>query len=289
MSEFNVIRRIYLAPSLTGVVLDDRLRQLGGDFSDGDAVGTSVVVSSARWLIENSGAGLPSWVDQDTRYLVVADVAESATLRLPAILGLHKPHIRLHISRDPGVVKRLLLAQARSVSWEGIVDAYVLLERLVVVLGDMTIREFPKARLPKVGRMGAEDFERFVVDSSGSYLHWPEGDVHLGASQLLQAVDPMYLTDVEIQRYAKEKVSLALLDMRNERGLKQTDIVGLSDRHVRRLENEEIRLTVDVAEKYAVAFGLDLSEFLAELGRHLTALRDSAPTSHPPTMTVGAG
>jgi len=81
----------------------------------------------------------------------------------------------------------------------------------------------------------------------------------------------MFRADVEIRRYEVEKISLAVLDMRKERRLKQTDIEGLSDRHVRRLENEEIRLSVDAAKKLARAFGLSLSEFLEEMSQRVTA------------------
>ena len=242
--------------------------------SERPTIDKTVVVACASWLLQTSGKGLPAWVDSETRYLVVADIPEPAILRLAAVLGLRKPHLRLHVSRDTGIVKRLVLAQARREPWEGIVDAYALEDQLVVVLGDMTIREFPNERLPKIRTMAPADVERFEIDESGSFLHWQKGDVHLGASQLLQAVDPLYLTDVEIRRYALEKVSLALLDMRTERGLKQTDVPGLSDRTVRRLENEEVRLTVDAAEKLAAAFDLDLSAFLDELSARVTALRD---------------
>lgn len=282
MIETSAFRHVYLGPSAAALVPRGRLRRLAQELVDSErpTADKSLVVACASWLLRTSAKGLPAWVDSETRYLVIADIAEPAILRLAAVLGLRKPHLRLHVSRDTGIVKRLVLAQARRDPWEGIVDAYSLEDHLVVVLGDMTIREFPNERLPRISTMAPADVERFEVDESGSFLHWQEGDVHLGASQLLQATDPMYLTDVEIQRYAREKVSLALLDMRNERGLKQTDVPGLSDRHVRRLENEEVRLTVDAAEKLAAAFGLDLLEFLDELSGRLSALRD-VPENEP--------
>ena len=101
----------------------------------------------------------------------------------------------------------------------------------------------------------------------------------MGPSQMLQAVDPMYLSDVEIRRYQMENVSQALLDMRNDRHLKQTEIPGLSERHVRRLENEEARLTVEAATSFAGAFGLTLPGFLDELSERITALRGAVVES----------
>lgn len=283
--------RVFLSDGVKELLPRGMLRQRADELA-GCEIGNaeaSLVVELASALLASEGHELPKWTDAETRYLVVADVAEPALLRLPAVLALRKPHLRLHVARDSGVVKRIVLAQSRSESWEGIVDAYILGNRLVLVLGDMSIREFPKERLPKVKRMGQAAFEAFVIDEFGSFLHWASGDVHLGPSQLLQAVDPMYLTDIEIRRYAKEKISLALSDMRCERGLKQTDIVGLSERHVRRLEKEEVRLTVDAAERLAEAFGLDISAFLAELGTRLSALTDSDEVSEFPVTAVAAG
>lgn len=235
--------------------------------------GLSLVVASAEEILGTGPLHLPPWVDTGTHYLVVLDVPEQAVPRLATILRLHKPDQRLHISRDSGVVKRAVIALSRTASWEGIVDAYVMSDLLHVLLGDMTEREFPREELPVLKHASQKVFENFTIDTAGSFLRWPDLDLHMGPPQMLQAVHPAYLADVEIQRYAMENVSRALHEMRLERGLRQTDIEGLSDRHVRRLENEEIRLGVDAAEKLAKAFGQDLGDFLDELSKKVTAFR----------------
>ena len=235
--------------------------------------GPSLVVALASELIGPNRVTLPSWVNTETRYLVVLDVPEQAVLRLASTLRLHKPDRRLRVSRDPLVVKRLVIALTRPAAWEGILDAYVLEDSLVAVLGDMSVREFPIGRLPRVGKLERGEFGRFEIDSAGSCLYWPCQDIHMGPSQMLQAVDPVFLAEVEIRRYEMENVSQALEDMRNDRRLKQTEITGLSERHVRRLEKEEVRLTVEAATRFAGAFGLTLSGFLDELSERVTALR----------------
>ena len=233
----------------------------------------SLVVALASELLGRDPLRLPDWVDTETRYLVVLDVPEQAVLRLAARLRLHKPDRRLQVCRDPSVVKRLVIALKRSVPWEGILDAYVLEDSLVVVLGDLSVRQFPFGKLPKVRRFEPAVVKQFEIDSAGSYLHWPDGEVHMGPSQMLQAVDPVYLSEVEIRRYQMENVSRALLDMRHDRRLTQTEIPGLSERHVRRLEKEKVRLTVEAANRFADAFDLTLSEFLDELSERITDLR----------------
>lgn len=244
-----------------------------------DGTDRTLVVALAGDLIARGPEDLPDWVNTETHYLVILDVPEQAILRLASILRLHKPDRRLQVCRDAGVVERLVISLSRSTPWQGILDAYFVpqVDSVFVIFGDMTVREFPKARIPKLRKASTESFKNFKIDSAGSFLYWPDLDVHMGASQLLQAVDPMYLADVEIGRYAEEKISLALSEMRNERNLKQTEIEGLSDRHVRRLENEEVRLTVDAAEKLALAFGLSLDGFLEELSKRIVANRADSP------------
>ena len=291
MIESRAYGRVFFDPEAVLLLPRGNMRTLATEFAAtvDDQIETSLVVAMASTILSEGGDLLPDWIDPETRYLVVVDVPEQAVLRLPSILRLHKPHHRLHISRDSEVVKRLLIAHSRPYAWEGILDAYVLGNTLIVVLGDMTVREFPKDRLPKIHGLAMEAFEDFELDTAGSFLYWRDRDIHLGVSQLLQAVDPVYLTEIEIQRYALEKVSLAVFDMRTERGFRQTEIPGLSDRHVRRLENEEVRLTVDASEKLAAAFGLDLAAFLSELSQRVTALNDRERGLEASSLVAGVG
>ena len=275
MSGARPFSRIVFAGTVEDCLPDDEFRALSRRLSATSRTGPEpgLVVARASEVMGPDRLRLPKWVDTGTRYLVVLDVPEQAVLRLASALRLHKPDQRLRVCRDPLVVKRLVIALKRQTPWEGILDAYLLENSLVVVLGDMSARQFPVSKLPQVRRFEPEVLTRFEIDPSGSYLCWPARDVHLGPSQLLQAVDPMFLSRVEIRRYEMENVSEALLDMRRDRRLRQTEIPGLSERHVRRLEREEVRLTVDAATKFASAFGLDLSEFLDELSERITASR----------------
>ena len=275
MSDARPFSRIAFFGMVEDCLPDDGFRALARQLSAAGRAGPSpsLVVALASELLGRDRLKLPGWVDTDTRYLVVLDVPEQAVLRLASRLRLHKPDRRLQVCRNPSVVKRLVIALKRPAAWEGILDAYVLENSLVVVLGDMSVWKFPVGRLPKVRRFEPAAVRGFVIDSAGSCLHWPDEDVHMGASQMLQAVDPVHLAEVEIRRYEMENVSQALREMRHDRQLKQTQIPGLSERHVRRLEKEEIRLTVDAASKFARALGLTLSEFMDELSERITGLR----------------
>jgi hypothetical protein len=150
------------------------------------------------------------------------------------------------------------------------VDAYTLADELVAVLGDLSIRHFPIESISELRGIDKDDLGGFEIDFDGSYLHWVIGDIHLGASQLLQQVDPTYFADLEIGRNSADTTALALMWMRESYGLRQSDIPGLSDRHVRRLEKGVSRLTVDAAERLSAAFKLRLEEFLKEFSQRST-------------------
>lgn len=236
----------------------------------------SLAVLRASEVLRDGTECLPGWVGVETSYLILADVPEPALFRLPTILRVHKPDQRIHVTRDGGAIKRQAIALKRDHAVEGVVDAYLLEEDLWVVLGDMSIRCFPLDRLSFLSDLDGEAVSRFRIHASGSFIHWPDGDIRVGASQLLQAVDPMYLADIAIARYSVEKMSLALRVLREERGLTQSEIPGLSDRHIRRLENEETRLTPKAAEKFARAFGTSVSGFLEQVGEYLVRLQDES-------------
>lgn len=277
MSEFP-FRRVHFSSevleALPGPVLKSLRPVLSARSDTGTDTARSLVVLRASQVIREGPACLPAWVDVDTSYLVLADVPEPALFRLPTILRVHKPDQRIHVTRDSGAVKRQAIALKRDHVLEGIVDAYLVQDDLFLVLGDMSIRCFPLDRLTFLSDLDRAAVGNFEIHSSGSFLHWPDEGLRAGASQLLQAVDPTYLAEIVIERYAAEKMSLALKVLREARGLTQSEIPGLSDRHIRRLENEEVRLTSEAALKYAEAFDTTLGEFLTELGQCLAALED---------------
>ncbi|HEX8832389.1 MAG TPA: helix-turn-helix domain-containing protein [Longimicrobium sp.] len=203
-----------------------------------------------------------------TRYLVVADVPEPVLPRVFSALDLRKPDQRVHVTRDTGVVRRLLVASARREPMLGIVDAFVWNETLTLVTGDLAFRSFPAGRVPVVAKLASEERHRFEIGADGSHLYWPSGDIHLGVSQILQQADPMYLADIAIKRDRQDHTGAALRRLREEKGLRQTDIAGLSERQVRRIEEGISRLRVPSAEKFAAAFGMDVGTLLDEVARY---------------------
>lgn len=273
-------RFVHFSPAVLEEMPDHIRRSLrpllGADSVLDSEAEKSLAVATASEILKRGWDCLPRWVDAETHFLILADVPEPALFRLPTILRIHKPDQRIHVTRDSAALKRQAIALNREHAFEGLLDAYLVDRDLFVVHGDFSVRAFPLSQLDFLSELSEEEIQAFQLHTSGSFLHWPSHDLRVGASQLLQAVDPMFLAAIAIERYSTEKMSLALRALRRDSGLTQSDIPGLSDRHIRRLENEEVRLTTEAAEKYAKAFETSLSEFLEQLGRRLTELRDPA-------------
>jgi len=122
--------------------------------------------------------------------------------------------------------------------------------------------------LPALARMPADALAKFRVSDSGSRVHWDEGDIDLSLDAFRVHADPVFRsrkereTRQEARRYAR-----AIRALRGERGLKQTEIAGLSEREVRRLESGDHMPQYRSLEKLARAHGTGVDEYLAELAR----------------------
>jgi transcriptional regulator with XRE-family HTH domain len=210
------------------------------------------------------------------------DVPVPSLMRLPPSLRLHRPDQRLHLTQDTFAVRRLLIAQRRQHPLEGIVDCYLLGEDLTLLLGDLTTRSFPTQQVPSLAGMSLAERARFQIDQDGSFLYWPEHDLHLGASQLLQMVDPGYRADVVMERYSRDFSGAAIAQMREARKLRQADIEGLSERQVRRIEQGISQLTAGAAFRFAAAFDLSFRNFLDDMAKRAAAIRAEAESDRPP-------
>lgn len=246
------------------------------------ALSTPVVVAYASEVIEG-GAVLPEWSRAgDTRFLAILDVGDAVVPRLFSALGMRRPDQRVHVTRDAGAVRRLLVSAARAEPRLGIVDAYVWNGALTLVTGDFQFRSFPLAALSMLADMPEDERPRFEIAADGAYLHWPVGDIHLGVSQILQSADPMYLADIAIERNERDRTGAALRRLRESKGLRQADIHGLSERQVRRIEEGISRLRVETAEIFAVSFRMTLRGLLDEVARLAgEAARDGAVQQQP--------
>jgi hypothetical protein len=253
--------------------LPAHLRKAAHD-APAEGLKTPVCVICASEVLASGPVQLPPiGSGTETRYLVLVDVPEQALVRLPRALGVQRPEYRLYQTPDPGALRRLLIALARPEPMFGIVDAYVVGASLHVLTGDFEFRCFPVRKIPALSRLPAADRPRFTVDVDGSYLHWPARDIHLGVSQLLQEADPAFMADVAIRRSERDKLGPALRTLREEVGIRQSDVAGIGERQVHRIETGVSRLRYESAQKFAKAFGMTTGALLTELAQRAAAQR----------------
>lgn len=160
------------------------------------------------------------------------------------------------------LLERIGLAEDRG----GIVDAYLAGETLVVVGPGLRRLEVPIAAIRAFHGEPAETLRRFEIDPDGSFLHWPDLDVHLGWDQCLQVVDPDELLKAK-QRSGEfnKRYGAAIRRLREGAHLSQSAVPGIADRHLRRIERGETPATARALAALAKAHGMGPDTYMEKL------------------------
>ena len=195
---------------------------------------------------------------------------EAVASRLPR-LNIRNPE-RLHIAakRDEASMTELIYRLVRGRAQVGrvhpVADAWIEAEQLVLLSPAFVRLEVPLAKLARFIGADRAKVRAFDIDEDGRFLHWPHVDVHLGWSQIRQLVDPTAAL-AEVQRSTKfnRLYGAAIRALREERGLKQTDIDGVTERQLRRVEHGEQAASKVTLEALAKAHAQPLDEYLEAL------------------------
>lgn len=135
---------------------------------------------------------------------------------------------------------------------------------LNVVSSDFDKLVVPFSKLKELLRSSDDRLRNIEIDEDGSFVFWPELDVHMGWEQFHQLLDPP--TALRAKQRSGEfnhRYGRAIRSLRESKGLRQTDIEGLTARQVSRIENGESRATPSTIQKFAKAHGLTPSRFMA--------------------------
>jgi hypothetical protein len=150
----------------------------------------------------------------------------------------------------------------------GIIDAYIIGDRIFVRGPKHRMLHIPIESIGALKGQPEAAVRNFVIDPDGSFLYWPELDVHLGWNQFLYAVDPDELRKAQ-QRSAgfNERYGAAIRKVREAAGIKQSKIDGLTERQLRRIEQGESRATTAALTALAKAHGLDANAYMERLAK----------------------
>ena len=134
-----------------------------------------------------------------------------------------------------------------------------------------------------LAKLSADDLTKFELSASGSRLRWTRADVDINLDTIREYADPGVRREHETRaRQEATRYADAIRRFREERGLKQSDIEGLTDRQVRRLEEGGTVPQIETLRRLASAHGMAVDDYLRELAK------TSRKSSRKPA-TVGRG
>jgi hypothetical protein len=153
-----------------------------------------------------------------------------------------------------------------------IVDAWIEDEQLVLLSASFERLAVPLEKFSNVIGTEKREIESFEIDEDGRFLYWPHADAHYGWEQIRQLVDPTVSLAARQRSAAfNKKYGTAIRSLREEYGLKQSDIEGITERHLRRVEHGELAASRDTLQCLAKATGLSLENYLKELASGMVA------------------
>ena len=183
------------------------------------------------------------------------------------VKGKNKP-VETYYGFDPKAAKRIKSAWKWEAEAELIAIASASEDSLFVMGCDLKTWEIPFSSLPCLDRVPQLERGNFEIDEDGSYLYWECASLHVDLEDIKAAVDPEFKEQLIIEKleYGKS-LGKAIAVVRKAHKLNQDAIDGISDRHLRRIENEGQQPTLDTLKKLAKAHKLDLEDYLAEVNQ----------------------
>lgn len=155
---------------------------------------------------------------------------------------------------------------------EPVADAWVEDEQLVLLSASFERLLVPLTKLAKSIGTNRREIESFEIDEDGRFLYWAHADAHLGWDQFRQIIDPTAALAAQ-QRFQafNAKYGAAIRAVREQAGLKQSEIPGVTERHLRRVEHGQQAASKATLQSLADALNLSLDECLKKLGAVMAA------------------
>lgn len=204
---------------------------------------------------------------------------ESKTVKAPSYSALETltqwaANFGAYLAPDEHAVRRLVNARLVGAERRYIASALIEREKLVVWSCEPKRYQVKAIEIPALARMSASDLAKFELNESGSALHWDAGDVDLNLDSILYYVDPKVRREQDkSSREEAARYAGAIRMLREARGLTQSDIRGLTERQVRRVEQGESTPRTETLRKLAAAHGLSLDAYLKELAKRAKTRR----------------
>lgn len=183
------------------------------------------------------------------------------------------------VHSDLTIPRRVLNAWAHGAQDQLIADARIANHHLYVTSCALDQYDVTIKKLAPLRDLSDAAPLKFEIDEDGSYIHWPGPDVHLDLDAIRVAIDPQLRTQARRLRALHDsRYGRAVSQLRKDAGLNQSQLRGLSERQVRRIENGE-SVTVRALAKLAQAHHLKLDEYLNRLAERFQAEEQKPATN----------
>lgn len=200
---------------------------------------------------------------------------EAMAARLP-MLNVRSPE-RLHVAaarsseRLVDLVYRLFSGITNRNGPQPIVDAWLESEQLVLLSASFERMTVPLEKLAPILGEKKGQIEGFEIDEDGRFLFWPHADVHIGLEQFRQIIDPS--TELAAKQRSEafnRRYGAAIRSLREDKGVKQSNLTGVTDRHLRRIEHGEQAASKVTLQSLAAAVDMSLEACLKELASRVS-------------------
>ena len=200
-------------------------------------------------------------VRDDVRPSSIPQMFERAGLRMMRNTVVHS---------DPSIPRRVLAAWAQNAQDQLIAKASVSEDRLFVLSCALQPYEIAFAMMAALKSIPVAGRPDFTVDSDGSYIHWPGPDIHIDLDAIRAATDPEARAKAATAKALHDsRYGAAIAKLRLSKDLRQSDIEGLSERQVRRIEKGG-GTTFEALRRLAIAHHMKLAEYMGELAANLS-------------------
>jgi len=213
-------------------------------------------VSGAFHLLFTEPATHP---DQVAQWMRTTNIRSENRLHVIKVDDLEAPQVSQ-------LLGRVCSALGPDGSRGSIIDAYLAGAMLLVRGPRHRMLHVPVSSVSALKGQPPTVLRNFEIDPDGSFIYWPELDVHLGWNQFLQVVAPAELRKAQ-QRSAdfNERYGAAIRRVREAAGILQSRVEGLTERQLRRIEQGECRATSAAIVALANAHGLDANAYMERL------------------------
>jgi len=200
---------------------------------------------------------------------------EAMASRLPQLDIRSSGRLHVATNRSSEGIEELVYRLLRGITTpngpQSIVDAWIESEQLVLLSACFKRLTIPVAKLERILGTNKSKIKTFEFDEDGRFLYWPHADAHLGWEQLRQLINPAAAFAAK-QASADfwKRYGAAIRSFRDEKSLKQSDIAGVTERNLRRVEHGELPASATMFTSLANAHSMPIESYLEEIASRVS-------------------